>query len=150
MVQGEWVRLPLAGVRVCAVIMEYRPHSQMLVVHFNYGRGYKISEWSHGLYNNIAHRWRSVSSLLPSIMSDAHRAVQAHLDLTWPSSSPKIRVLFSLYPTSAAYPVRIYISSTTAKQRKDRWHTICTRPRSAPAISAALMIAATFSGFLVR
>jgi hypothetical protein len=78
-----------------------------------------VTEWSHGLYNNIAHRWQSVSSL-PSIMTDAHRL---HLALTLLSSFPKIRVLCSLYPTSVAYPENIVISLTPAKQNKGKIDT---------------------------
>jgi hypothetical protein len=87
-------------------------------------------------------------SLRPSIKAYAHRA---HLALTLPSSFPRIPVLYSLYPTSAACPESILSLDRQPpnKERTDR-HTVCTRARSTPAISAALIIAATFSGVLVR
>jgi hypothetical protein len=92
-----------------------------------------------------------VLSLRSSIMTYAHRA---HLALTLPSLFPRIRVLYSLYLTSAACPENIFYHQTDNRQNRnlkttDR-HTICTRPRSTPAISAALIIATTLSGVLVK
>jgi hypothetical protein len=97
--------------RACAVIISACPLSnngRMLVVHFKLWTcniTYVNSPMECIIISRIDDEVKCpVLSLRPSIMTYAHRA---HLALTLPFLFPRIRVLYSLCPTSAACPKNI-------------------------------------------